>query len=104
MKQHFKALSLYPEALKSPLIRKKFIFTILILALFRFIAHVPVPGVNITLLKSFFSQNQFLSLLDIFSGGTLANFSIAALIKTKRFNLFRLHPKLLLTTFFFGTF
>ena len=79
MKQHFKALSLYPEALKSPLIRKKFIFTILILALFRFIAHVPVPGVNITLLKSFFSQNQFLSLLDIFSGGTLANFSIAAL-------------------------
>ena len=75
MKQHFKALSLYPEALKSPLIRKKFIFTILILALFRFIAHVPVPGVNITLLKSFFSQNQFLSLLDIFSGGTSVSYT-----------------------------
>lgn len=50
-----------------------------ILILFRFIAHVPVPGVNLELLRNFFSQNQLLSLLDIFSGGTLANFSIAAL-------------------------
>lgn len=79
MKQSFQALSLYPEALKSPLIRKKILFSLLILAIFRFIAHIPVPGVNIALLKNFFAQNQFLSLLDIFSGGTLANFSIAAL-------------------------
>ena len=74
-----KSLSLYVEGLKTPLLRKKILFTFAILILFRLIAHIPVPGINLTLLKSFFAQNQFLSLLDIFSGGTLANFSIAAL-------------------------
>lgn len=74
-----KSLSLYTEGLKTPLLRKKLFFTLAILILFRLIAHIPVPGVNLALLKSFFAQNQFLSLLDIFSGGTLANFSIAAL-------------------------
>lgn len=74
-----KSLSLYKEGLKTPLLRKKIFFTLGILILFRLIAHIPVPGVNLTLLKSFFAQNQLLSLLDIFSGGTLANFSVAAL-------------------------
>lgn len=74
-----KALSIYSEGIKTPLLRKKLLFTIGILILFRFIAHIPVPGVNLELLKSFFAQNQLLSLIDIFSGGTLANFSIAAL-------------------------
>jgi len=74
-----RSLSLYVEGLKTPLLRKKIIFTFVILIVFRLIAHIPVPGVNLALLKSFFAQNQFLSLLDIFSGGTLANFSIAAL-------------------------
>lgn len=74
-----KALSLYVEGLKTPVLRQKMLFTLGILVLFRFIAHVPVPGINVALLKSFFDQNQLLSLLNIFSGGTLANFSIAAL-------------------------
>lgn len=79
MNRFFRALSLYREAIRTPNLRKKILFTLLILIFFRFIAHVPVPGVNTALLKSFFSQNQLLSLLDIFSGGTLANFSVAAL-------------------------
>jgi len=79
MNQFTKTLSLYIDGLKTPLFRKKLFFTLGILILFRLIAHIPVPGVNLTLLKQFFSQNQLLSLLDIFSGGTLANFSIAAL-------------------------
>ncbi|MCX6726518.1 MAG: preprotein translocase subunit SecY [Candidatus Shapirobacteria bacterium] len=74
-----KSLSLYVEGLKTPLLRKKILFTLGILILFRFIAHVPVPGVNLELLRKFFASNQLLSLLDIFSGGTLGNFSIAAL-------------------------
>lgn len=74
-----KSLSLYFEGLKTPLLRKKIFITLSVLVFFRLIAHIPVPGVNLSLLKSFFAQNQFLSLLDIFSGGTLANFSIAAL-------------------------
>lgn len=72
-------LSLYIEGFKTPLLRKKILFTIGILLFFRLVAHIPVPGVDLGLLKNFFSQNQLLSLLDIFSGGTLANFSIAAL-------------------------
>ncbi len=72
-------LSLYIDGLKTPLFRKKLFFTIGILIIFRLIVHIPVPGVNLALLKQFFAQNQLLSLLDIFSGGTLANFSIAAL-------------------------
>jgi len=74
-----KSLLLYYEGLKTPIFRKKFTITILLLVFFRLIAHIPIPGVNLVLLKQFFSQNQLLSLLDIFSGGTLANFSIAAL-------------------------
>ncbi len=79
MNQLVKSLSLYVDGLKTPLLRKKLLITIGILILFRFIAHIPVPGVNLGLLQSFFAQNQLLSLLDIFSGGTLANFSIVAL-------------------------
>jgi preprotein translocase subunit SecY len=79
MNQITKTLSLYIDGLKTPLFRKKLFFTIGILVLFRLIVHIPVPGVNLALLKQFFAQNQLLSLLDIFSGGTLANFSIAAL-------------------------
>jgi preprotein translocase subunit SecY len=79
MTQATKLLSLYLEGLKTPIFRKKLLFTLVILIAFRFIAHIPVPGVNLALLQSFFAQNQLLSLLDIFSGGTLANFSIMAL-------------------------
>lgn len=62
-----------------PELKKKLLFTLGILAVYRFIAHVPVPGVNLDQLAAFFSSNQLLSLLDIFSGGTLVNFSIVAL-------------------------
>ena len=79
MNRIIKALSLYFEGLKTPVLKKKFLFTLGALVIFRLIAHIPVPGINLELLRNFFSQNQFLALLDIFSGGTLANFSIAAL-------------------------
>lgn len=48
-------------------------------AIFRLFAHIPVPAVDFQRLKQLFSQNELLSLLDIFSGGTLANFSVMAL-------------------------
>lgn len=60
-------------------LRKKILFTAGIFAAFRLLAHIPAPGVDTETLKSLFSQNQLLGLLDIFSGGTLANFSITAL-------------------------
>jgi len=60
-------------------IRRKFLFTAGILVVFRLAAHIPVPGVDLVALKKLFTQSQFLGLLDIFSGGTLANFSFMAL-------------------------
>lgn len=79
MNKLINALSIYWQAIKTPILRKKLLFTLGILVLFRLIAHIPVPGVNLKLLQQFFAQNQILSLINIFSGGTLANFSIAAL-------------------------
>ncbi len=67
------------NSLKTPDIRKKILFTVMIFFFFRLFAYVPVAGVNVAQLRNLFSQNQFLGLLDIFSGGTLANFSIMAL-------------------------
>lgn len=60
-------------------LRRKFIVTLALFAIYRFIAHIPVPGVDVVKLQGFFRQNQLLGLLDVFSGGTLANFSIMAL-------------------------
>lgn len=67
------------SAWQTPELRKRIIFTAAILFVFRFFAHLPVPGVDLVALKELFAQNQFLGLLDIFSGGTLANFSVMAL-------------------------
>src|SRR4029078_6250318 len=59
--------------------RHKIIVVLAIFVVFRFFAHIPVSGVNIAQIKSLFDQNQLLGLLDIFSGGTLSNFSILAI-------------------------
>lgn len=76
MDQYF---SVFRKSFRSTEVRNKILFTAFIFVVFRFFAHIPVAGVNLAVLKSFFSHNQFLGLLDIFSGGTLANFSIMAL-------------------------
>lgn len=60
-------------------LRKKILFTLALFVVFRLFAHLPIPGVNVSALQTLFQQNQFLGLLDIFSGGTLANFSVIAL-------------------------
>lgn len=59
-------------------VKRKLLFTAAIFLVFRFLAHVPVPGVNVSQIQSLFATNQFLSVLNIFSGGTLANFSVMA--------------------------
>ncbi|MCL4418847.1 preprotein translocase subunit SecY [Patescibacteria group bacterium] len=72
-------LSIFKNSFKTPDVRRKLLFTALIFVVFRIFAHIPVPGVDLVSLKLLFSRNQFLGLLDIFSGGTLANFSVMAL-------------------------
>jgi preprotein translocase subunit SecY len=67
------------NSFKSPELRKKILFILVIFLVFRLLAHIPVAGVNIVQLKQLFAQNQFLGFLNVFSGGTLSNFSIMAL-------------------------
>jgi len=64
---------------KTPELRRKILFTAFLFVVFRLFAHIPTPGVDTGKLAALFSQNQFLGLLDIFSGGTLVNFSVLAL-------------------------
>ncbi|MEI8104078.1 MAG: preprotein translocase subunit SecY [Candidatus Moraniibacteriota bacterium] len=60
-------------------LRKKILFIVWILVLYRVLAIIPLPGVDVTRLQQFFSDNQLLGLLNIFSGGGLANISIVLL-------------------------
>jgi len=80
-RQHMlaKILDFYRRLIKSPDIRRKVIVTLLVLAFYRFISHIPAAGVDLASIRRFFVQSPILSLLDVFSGGTLANFSILAL-------------------------
>jgi preprotein translocase subunit SecY len=60
-------------------LRRRLGFTAVVLLVFRLAAHVPVPGVEVDSLRQIFQTSPLLGLLDVFSGGTLANFSIMAL-------------------------
>jgi len=57
-------------------LRKNILFVFAMLVVFRFAAHIPLPGVNAEALKQFFASNQVLGLLNVFSGGGMENFSI----------------------------
>ena len=59
-------------------LRKKLFFTLAIIFIFRLLAHIPLPSVDVAQLKSLMGASQFLSLLNVFSGGTLSNFSVLA--------------------------
>lgn len=64
---------------KNKALRKKVLIVLIIFAAFRVLANIPVPGVNAAKLTEFFSQNQMMGLLNIFSGGAMARFSIVML-------------------------
>ena len=67
------------DAMKVPDLRARILFTIAMLVVFRFVAHVPVPGVDTQALSQAFQQQALLGFLDLFSGGALSNLSVAAL-------------------------
>lgn len=65
--------------LKDPAMRKRIGFTIGALILFRLLAAIPMPGVDLDSLNRLLAGNQFLGLLDIFSGGGISTLSIVML-------------------------
>lgn len=60
-------------------IRNRLLFVVGALFVFRALSTIPIPGVDHAVLSQFFANNQFLGLLNIFSGGGLANLSIIML-------------------------
>ena len=67
------------NALRLPDLRKRIIFTLVILVVYRLAAQIAVPGIDRTILASLFSRSQLLGLLDMFSGGAMQTFSILAM-------------------------
>ena len=67
------------DAMRVPDLRAKILFTLAMLVVFRFVAQVPVPGVDTQALAQAFQQQALLGFLDLFSGGALSNLSVAAL-------------------------
>ncbi|MDP6131010.1 MAG: preprotein translocase subunit SecY [Dehalococcoidia bacterium] len=67
------------DAFSLPDLRAKILFTLALLALYRFAAHIPLPGIDTDQLDVLFDSNQLLGFLDLFSGGALRRMSIVAL-------------------------
>lgn len=64
---------------KIPDLRNKILFVLIMLAIFRIAATIPVPSIDVSKVKSFFTNNEFFGLLNVFSGGGMSNFSVAML-------------------------
>lgn len=60
-------------------IRNNILIVLGLLVVFRLVAHIPIPGVNVANLRNYLAGNQVLGLLNLFSGGTLQNFSVVML-------------------------
>ena len=67
------------DAFSLPDLRGKILFTLVMLALYRFATQIPIPGINGAQLDNLFDTNQLLGFLDLFSGGALRRMSIVAL-------------------------
>ncbi len=67
------------DAFSLPDLRRRILITLGILVIFRFVAHVPLPGVDLDALKQLFESNALLGMLDMFSGGAMRQLSVAAM-------------------------
>ena len=67
------------DAFSLPDLRRRILITFGLVVIFRFVAHVPLPGVNPAALQDLFDRNALLGMFDMFSGGAMRNFSVAAM-------------------------
>lgn len=67
-------------------LRRKIIFTVLMLLVFRIGVHVPVPGINTQVISDLIAKGQLLGFFDIISGGAFKNFSVFAMSITPYIN------------------
>jgi len=67
------------DAFRLPDLRRRILITFAILVVFRFVAHIPLPGVDLEALRELFERNALLGMLDMFSGGAMRRLSVAAM-------------------------
>lgn len=67
-------------------LRQKVLFTLAMFIVFRAGTHIPVPGVNASVIEQLFRSGNLFGLLDMFSGGALSKFSIFAMSITPYIN------------------
>jgi len=67
------------NAFNLPDLRRRILFTLGILVIYRLTSHIPVPNVNPEVLRQVFESNQLLGMLDMFSGGAMSSFSVMAM-------------------------
>ncbi len=79
-------LSALSNVLKIPELRQKVAFTLGMFLIFRAGTHIPVPGVDATVIEQLFNQGNLFGLLDLFSGGALSKFSVFAMSITPYIN------------------
>jgi len=80
--QLFKYMA-FPQKIKQVFkikeLRNSILYVFAMLVIFRLLAHIPLPGVNMIALKEFFGSNELLGMLNMFSGGGMENFSVVML-------------------------
>ncbi len=67
------------DAMQQPDIRRKLLFTAAMLVVFRFVAHIPIPGVDPNAVEEAIDQSSLLGFFNLFSGGALRQMSVAML-------------------------
>src|SRR3954453_13110852 len=64
------------NAFRAPDIRRRILFVLGILIVYRLLAQVPLPGVDHDQLKAFFDKNTAFGIIDLFAGGSLSQLSV----------------------------
>jgi preprotein translocase subunit SecY len=67
------------QAWKIKEVRNSLLFVGAMMVLFRFLANIPLPGIDVTALRQYLETNQVLGMINLFSGGTLSSFSVVAM-------------------------
>jgi preprotein translocase subunit SecY len=79
-------LSALANVFKITELRQKVVFTLVMFMIFRLGTHIPVPGVNASVIEQLFNSGNLFGLLDLFSGGALSKFSVFAMSITPYIN------------------
>ena len=72
-------LEKFSQIWKTRDLRNNILIVLGMLTIVRFFAHIPIPGADLVALKKFFQSNQLFGLVNVFSGGTMENFSVVML-------------------------